>query len=341
MSTSLHIEKNYPLKAEHTFGIEVYARHFATITSTNELSEALELDPHPLFLGGGSNVLFTHDIEGLVIKNGLKGVERVDEDDEHVFFRVAAGELWHDFVTFSLDAGLSGLENLALIPGSVGATPIQNIGAYGREVGEYIHSVEAISIATGKGKIFSATECAFGYRESIFKRQQRGKYCITAVCFRLDKYPHLHCAYGALRDAVAHIPPQNLTPRVIYDVVCGIRRGKLPDPAQLGNAGSFFKNPFITASHLAELQKTHPAIPFFTDKQGTELRFKLPAAWLIEQTGWKGKRMGNAGVHEQHALILVNYGGATGTEVTTLMRAIQDSVYEQFKVTLEPEVTLL
>lgn len=325
------------LKSYNTFGIDVSAHYFGHITSREELKEINGPDPICI-LGGGSNVLFTKDVEGLVLLNEIKGIEVVNETSEFVFVRAGGGEEWHDFVTYCIDHNYAGVENLALIPGSVGASPIQNIGAYGVEVKEVIEEVEAWNIKEKSFRIFKNEECAFGYRDSVFKRTYKGKYLISSVTFKLSKKPVFKTSYGAIQDELNRMGVQELSIRAIADAVIHIRQSKLPDPKQIGNAGSFFKNPEVPLSVFEQLKLTHPSIvgyPVGSDKM------KLAAGWLIEQAGWKGYKKGNTGVHHQQALVLVNYGGATGEEIFQLSEEIVASVKAKFNIELEREVNIL
>lgn len=326
---------HHSLRPYNTFGFEVSARHFLAISSENELRAFLEqhtADTLPHFvLGGGSNVLITQDIEGIILKMEIKGIEVVEETAQHVRVRVGAGENWHQFVMHCIAQDWGGVENLALIPGTVGAAPMQNIGAYGVEIQSVCVEVEAMEVATGAIRLFSAEECRFGYRESVFKRALKGQYILTRVHFRLQKAPHaLHIGYGDVRS----FQPTNI--REVAEAVIAIRRSKLPDPAEIGNSGSFFKNPVISPEKFADLQQHHPEIPHFPAPDGV----KIPAAWLIEQCGWKGKRFGNYGVHDRQALVLVHYGGASGAEILALAEQIIASVQQAFGISLEKEVNV-
>lgn len=323
------------LRPYNTFGLHATARYFATIGSENELREFLIDNAHqslPLYvLGGGSNILLTGDVNGIVLKMEIKGVEVLDETETAVRVRVGAGENWHGFVLHSIAQGWGGVENLALIPGTVGAAPMQNIGAYGMEIKSVCVAVEAMDAQTGAIRTFSAEECRFGYRESVFKHELKGKYIITRVHFLLAKAPHaLHIGYGDVKN----FQPTNI--QEVADAVISIRRSKLPDPAEIGNSGSFFKNPVVSAQQFAELQQKYPEIPHFDAPDGV----KIPAAWLIERCGWKGKRLGNYGVHDRQALVLVNYGGASGAEILALADAIILSVQQTFGISLEKEVNV-
>ena len=301
-----------------------------------------------LFLGGGSNTLFTKDFEGLVILNKLKGVEILSEDPETVTVRAMGGENWNDLVNFVTERNLWGIENLALVPGTVGAAPMQNIGAYGVELKDVLQNVEAFDVETGKEnkkKVFSGTECELGYRDSIFKNRLKEKYFITAITIKLSKTPKPNLSYKILAEYLKNNPPsahsggggEVKNSKDISDAVGAIRKSKLPDPVVIPNAGSFFKNLFVEPLKLEKLQKIYPEMPHF-DEGGI---VKIPAGWLIEQTGWKGKRLGNVGVHDKQALVLVNYGGADGQEILTLANKIIDDVKAKFGLELVPEVNIV
>jgi len=332
------MKENVSLRPYNTFGLDASARYFVEIDSEEALTAFLMDNIHHglplLVLGGGSNMLLTKDVEGIVLKNSIVGITVVREDAQHVDVRVGAGESWHGFVQHCLARNWGGVENLALIPGNVGASPIQNIGAYGVELKDVCLAVEALHIQTVAKRVFSAQECAFGYRDSFFKREGRGQYVITQVVFRLNKPPHsLHTGYGDIKQLL----PENPTIQAVGAAVVAIRQSKLPDPAVLGNCGSFFKNPVIAADIFTALQARYPAIPSYHAPRGV----KVPAAWLIEQCGWKGKRLGNYGVHDRQALVLVNYGGATGQEIYQLSSDVVASVQERFGIALEREVNII
>ncbi len=314
------------------------ARYFIAARSEAALRDTLSttmFDGLPrLILGGGSNLLLTHDFPGVVIRMALTGRHIVGRDNEATYIEAAAGENWHDFVRWTLTQGLSGLENLSLIPGSVGASPIQNIGAYGVEMKEMFHELTAIDIASGEIRRFDDTACGFGYRDSVFKHEQKDRAIITSVSFRLPHQVQLHLNYGEIPQELTRMNIANPTAQDVSNAVCNIRQRKLPDPAKMGNAGSFFKNPIVDQTRFQSLQKTHPQMPHYP---ATDSRVKLPAGWLIEQAGWKGKTLGRAGVHAQHALVLVNLGNAEGAEILALATAIQDSVQNKFGIRLEPE----
>ena len=335
----MQIEKNKSLQAFNTFGIAAQAAHFVTVNSVAELQEVLSQKIKPIFiLGGGSNLLLTKDVKGLVIHNNILG-KKVERDFKNsVYLSAGAGEGWHDFVLYTIEQGLGGLENLSLIPGRVGASPIQNIGAYGVELKDVFHQLEAVELSTGKIRVFKKTECAFGYRESIFKKKLKGKYCITKVVFKLSKSPKVNVTYGAIQNVLAAQNIKKPTIKNVSDAVIEIRSSKLPDPAVLGNSGSFFKNPEISKTHFKKLQKEFPHIVFYNLENG---KVKVPAGWLIEQCGWKGKKVGNTGSHAKQALVLVNYGNATGAEVQKLAEDIIQSVEDKFRIKLKAEVNVL
>ena len=335
------IKNNISLKPFNTFGIEVSARLFAEAASLSDLMQIYEKYPADkvMILGGGSNVLFTQNFNGIVVKNCLKGVELVNEDDEFYYVKAGAGEVWHDLVLYCIKNNYAGIENLSLIPGSVGAGPMQNIGAYGVEIKDVFYELEAFHIPGKAIKKFSLDECEFGYRESVFKRRFKNKYVITSVTLRLRKKPVYNISYGAIEKELEVMGVRELSIKSISDAVINIRQSKLPDPAKIGNSGSFFKNPEVALEQFNELKKKFPEIVgFYLENKD---RVKLAAGWLIEQCGWKGKRIGNTGAHKSQALVLVNYGGATGSEVYNLAMDIQKSVLEKFGILLEPEVNII
>ncbi|MBU0999308.1 UDP-N-acetylmuramate dehydrogenase [Patescibacteria group bacterium] len=349
----MKIENNYNLSKLNTFGINVNTKFFAMVESEKDLEELFNLpefkNNKKIFLGGGSNMLFTKDFEGIVVLNKLKGIEIVKEDIENVLIRSMGGEFWQDLVAFTVDHGYWGIENLAAIPGTVGATPVQNIGAYGVELKDTLYDVEAFNIENGEKKIFSKEECELGYRESIFKNKLKGKYFISAVILKLSKKPARQLAgrgkkmYPALRDFLEKNKIEVKNSKDISNAVIAIRRSKLPDPKVLGNAGSFFKNVFVSREHLRVLQKNYSDLPYFEDNG----EIKIPAGWLVEQCGptdgisWKGYKSGNVGVYEKQSLVLVNYGKASGVEILDLVNKIIVSVREKFGLELMPEVNIV
>lgn len=338
----MQIQENVSLKNHNTFGIEVSSRYFIDVTSVALLQELLthplSQDISKLILGEGSNVLFGQDYPGLVIKMSLKGIEITNEDDQHVWISAAAGENWHQLVLFCIKNQLAGIENLSLIPGTVGAAPIQNIGAYGVELRDVLASVTAVRLCDGEVCTFDNAACCFGYRDSIFKQVVKNEYMITSVNLRLNKTPVFHLDYGAIKETLAMMQVNEPSIKAISDAVIHIRRQKLPDPKQIGNAGSFFKSPMLQQAEFDAIYQRFPHMPYFND--GHE-RYKIPAGWLIEQCGWKGRRIGEAGVHEQHALVLVNYGHSTGRDIKQLAEQIQESVRDKFAVELVPEVNII
>lgn len=340
----MQIEKNYNLSKLNTFGINAKAKFFVEVKSEADLIELFNLpefkENNKIFLGGGSNVLFVKDFDGFVVLNKLKGIEIINENFEDVLVRSLGGESWHDLVLFSVNKGYWGIENLSLIPGTVGASPIQNIGAYGVELKDILLNVEAFEIETGKKRIFSKEECELGYRDSVFKNKLKGKYFISAITLKLNKKPTPNISYRILKDYLENNPPAGgeiKNPKDISDAVVSIRNSKLPDPKILGNAGSFFKNVFVNKEQLTRLLSTYPDIPSF-EEEGI---IKVPAGWLIEQCGWKGKKVGNVGVHDKQALVLINYGGASGFEIVELANNIIASVKEKFGLELVPEVNFI
>lgn len=349
----MRILENYDLTKLNTFSIFVNAKFFVEIKKEEDLAELFNLpefiNNKKMFLGGGSNVLFTKDFDGIVVLNKLKGIEILEENSKIVAIRAMGGEFWNDLVSFAVSRGYWGIENLAFIPGTASAAPMQNIGAYGAELKDTLLNVEAFEIETGIKKIFNKEECALGYRESIFKNKLKDKYFISAVTLKLSKIPKPNLSYKILFDYLEK-PARHggnkieiKNPKDISDAVTSIRKSKLPDPNILGNAGSFFKNVFVTKKQLDDLLKVFPDMPYFEEKDGSKasVLVKVPAGWLIERCGWKGQRMGNVGVHEKQALVLVNYGGATGKEIMELADRITVSVKEKFSIELLPEVNLI
>ena len=338
----MQISQSISLKPYNSFGIDVKARYFAAFQSLETLQALLSESRLPtqkrLVLGGGSNVLFTSDFDGLVLRNEIPGISLEGADSDAYFVRVGAGVNWHAFVLDCIRNNRSGVENLSLIPGSVGASPMQNIGAYGVEVQEVVHNVEAWHINDKVLVQFDRTACGFGYRESVFKRQFRNQFVITHVTFRLPRKPVYHTAYGAIQQQLASMQVTELSIAAIAQAIIHIRTSKLPDPRVVGNAGSFFKNPVVTAHMHNELQQLFPNMVSFMQPDGT---YKLAAGWLIEQCGWKGYRKGDAGCHENQALVLVNYGAAQGSEIWELSQEIAASVKARFGVQLEPEVNCI
>lgn len=328
---------NVDLKPYNTFGLAATAQYFSKLSSVEELSN-LNTNAPVLVLGGGSNLLFRDNIDGFVVKNEIMGIDLIREDADHVYVRAGAGENWHGFVEHCIAKGWCGVENLALIPGCIGASPMQNIGAYGVEIKDVFHSLEAWHLQDKELHSFSLEDCAFGYRESVFKRKYKGQYIITHVTYRLRKTPEFRISYGAIQQELERMGVQELSIRAVADAVIGIRRSKLPDPAVIGNAGSFFKNPELPAETFVALKQRFPDIVGYSTSSGM---VKLAAGWLIERAGWKGYRKGDAGVHENQALVLVNYGQATGDEIFQLSEEILHSIDAQFGVHLEREVNII
>jgi UDP-N-acetylmuramate dehydrogenase len=335
----LVIQSNASLKTFNTFGIDIKTRYLAEVETAEDIQTLWQLPDFiniPKFvLGSGSNVLFLKDFEGIVIKNNLKGIEKINEDEQHIWLKVASGENWHELVLHCVENNWAGIENLSLIPGTVGAAPIQNIGAYGVEVKETLESLRAFNTTNGLIYTFQNADCELGYRDSIFKNKAKDQYIIVEVVFKLNKNATLKVQYGDVQKTLETAEITNPTIKDISDAVIKIRQSKLPDPKEIGNAGSFFKNPEVNNNLYGFLQKKHPNIPGYTINETTT---KIPAAWLIEQCGWKGKRIGNAGVHHRHALVLVNYGNGSGLEIKQLSEKIQESVLEKFGISLQTEV---
>lgn len=333
------ISYNVPLALHTTFGVPASAERYFPIKSEDELLQilpALNKD-HFLILGGGSNILFTQNFSGDVIHNQITGKNVVKEDKEHVYVKVGAGEVWHEFVLYSIENGWGGVENLSLIPGNVGASPMQNIGAYGVEIKDVFHQLEAVAIKDGSKKTFNKEECAFGYRESVFKKELKNQYIITSVTYVLSKKPTLNTSYGAINEELNNAGVQSPTIKDVSDAVIKIRQTKLPDPSKIGNAGSFFKNPIITNDQLKEIQEKHPKIVSYPVDDDHS---KVAAGWLIDQAGWKGKTFGNFGVHKNQALVLVNLGGAFGQDIYELSERIIDDIHHKFGIQLEREVNI-
>jgi UDP-N-acetylmuramate dehydrogenase len=342
MSLYPEIREDVSLHKFNTFHIDSLAHYFTEIGNLEQFRELIAsgfLIQHPfLLLGGGSNLLFKGNFKGVVVRIVNKGIEIVERNADEVFIKASAGENWHEFVTYSVNQGFGGLENLSLIPGNVGSCPIQNIGAYGVEIKDSFHSLEAIDLTTGEIKVFNQDECRFGYRDSIFKSELKGKIAIWSVTFRLSLNPKLNLEYGAIMQELQALGIENPGIADVSKAVSNIRRSKLPDPVVLGNAGSFFKNPAVELKFANKLKESFPnLVSFRLDDENV----KLAAGWLIEQCGWKGYREGYAGIHESQALVLVNYGNATGADIITLAHKVQNSVYERFGVKLEMEVNVV
>ena len=337
------IQQNVDLLPYNTFRIQAFAKYFTTIKSIEDAkalfaSEVFKREKH-FILGGGSNVLLTKNFDGLVVKVEILGKEIIHEDDASVTLRVGAGENWHAFVMYCVDRNYGGVENLSLIPGTVGAAPMQNIGAYGVEIKKNILGVEAVEIGTSDVRYFDTEACKFGYRESIFKQEVKDQFLISSVTLKLTKRDHtFNTTYGAIDETLRKFDVETLSLKAISDAVIYIRSHKLPDPSLIGNAGSFFKNPSIQADLMDFIKKDYPSIPSFPSTHGL---VKIPAAWLIEQCGWKGKTFDSIGVHQHQALVLVNYGGGQGEKIWELAMKIKESVKEKFNVILQPEVNVI
>lgn len=339
----MNIRKNISLKSYNTFGMDCNASAMLEIEHISHLEEYASSSYKGMFpeliLGGGSNILLTKNFEGIVLLNKIKGIEKVEEDSEHVIVKAGAGEVWNSFVTYCVERNWGGVENLSLIPGTVGASPIQNIGAYGVELKDVFESLDAFDMTTSGIVRMSASDCDFGYRNSVFKNIYKGKYLILSVHFKLKKSPEFNTSYGAINDELKVMGITELSTKAISDAVCNIRRSKLPDPAVTGNAGSFFKNPEVSEDKFNELKQKFPAIVSYPVANSTHR--KLAAGWMIEQCGWKGKTIGKIGVHPQQALVLVNYGGGSGKEIYNLSERIKDSVLNTYGVILETEVNII
>ena len=336
----MQILENASLKHLNTFGIDVNAEKLMTFGSVNELVEGLERvkNDQLLILGGGSNVLLMKDVSGCVLHNQIKEISVIDETDRHIKVKVGAGESWHEFVMHCISKNWAGVENLSLIPGSVGAAPMQNIGAYGVEIKSVFQELEAVEITTGNTRIFTNKECEFGYRESVFKRALKGQFIITSVTFQLNKTPDFKISYGAIQAELESMGVSELSLKAVSQAVINIRRSKLPDPAEIGNAGSFFKNPIVPISMVEDIRVNYPNCASYPVNDEFS---KIAAGWLIDQAGWKGKTFGNHGVHPKQALVLVNYGGATGQNIYDLSTKILEDVKLKFGVTLEREVNVI
>jgi UDP-N-acetylmuramate dehydrogenase len=336
----MRVENHIDLKPFNTFGLSSIAERLVHITSKEDLAAYFEGDqPQPsLILGGGSNMLLTKDVPGTTLRIELPGIEVVDEDETHFYVRSGAGEVWHHFVLRAIEAGWAGVENLSLIPGNVGAAPMQNIGAYGVEVKDVFHSLEAYLTEDKTFETFNLEACAFGYRESVFKRALKNKAIIASVTFKLKKSPDFNTSYGAIEQELERMGVQDLSIKAISDAVIAIRQSKLPDPKQIGNSGSFFKNPVIEAAHFMRLKEVYPEIVGYPAGDG---QVKVAAGWLIEHAGYKGKRIGNYGVHARQALVLVNYGGAIGEDIYQLSEEIIAKVEEMYDIRLEREVNII
>jgi UDP-N-acetylmuramate dehydrogenase len=338
----LNILQNISLKQYNTFGIDASAQYFVSFSNVDEAQQLLGdkkfSSISKFILGGGSNILFTKNIEGLVLKNEIKGIQLIKEDNRHVYVKVAAGENWNSFVMHCIQHNYAGLENLSLIPGNVGASPMQNIGAYGVELKNVFESLEALNRNDNRIIEFTANDCAFGYRESVFKRKYKEQFVILNVIFRLNKIPVFNTSYGAVEQELERMNVKELSIKAVSQAVINIRTSKLPDPKQIGNAGSFFKNPTIELKAYQPLQHSYFNVPHYAVDDD---HVKIPAAWLIEQCGWKGYRDGDAGVHPKQPLVLVNYGNARGEQIYDLSEKIFQSVKQKFGIELEIEVNIV
>jgi len=344
----MQLQQNFSLKKYNTFGIDAYGKYFMTFDSLSALHIFFEneknISDSKLILGGGSNILFTKNFDGIVLKNEIKGIQTIYEDDEYALVKTGAGENWHQFVLHCINKDLAGVENLSLIPGNVGASPMQNIGAYGVEIKDIFHSLEAYNYVENKVFNFSLNDCEFGYRDSIFKKKYKNQFAILNVTFRLNKQPQFNISYGAIKEELERMNVEKLTIKAVSDAVINIRTSKLPDPEVIGNAGSFFKNPEVNSHELHELIQINSGVPSFKINDDA---YKIPAAWLVEHCGprtgmsWKGYRRKDAGCYDKQALVLVNYGNASGEEIYILSEEIKVSVKEKFGIALETEVNII
>ena len=335
----MEVLQNVALRSHNTLGLDAMAHYLAVIENESNLLEIISNRyKSVLVLGGGSNILFSQDYQGLVLKNRILGKEIIKEDTDYVWVQAGGGENWHDLVLWAIDQGWGGIENLSLIPGTVGAAPMQNIGAYGVELSAVFSSLEAIELTTGKTRHFKGNDCEFDYRYSVFKGRLKDKYMITRVVLKLRKEPIFNTSYGAINQTLEEMEVKDLTIKAISEAVIRIRQSKLPDPLKIGNAGSFFKNPIVDEKTYNTLKTEYTNIPGYPTESGP---IKIPAGWLIEQCKWKGYRRGDVGVHAKQALVLVNYGRARGEELVKLSRKIQDSVQSKFGITLIPEVNII
>ncbi len=333
-------QKNISLKPYNTFGIEAYAESFVSVTSIDLLQNIVAKHKHLFILSGGSNVLITKNIRQPVLHLNIQGKDiQKNKEENIVFVKAMAGENWHEFVLWTLENNFGGLENLSLIPGNVGTSPMQNIGAYGVEIKDVFYKLEALEIESGKLKTFYNNDCNFGYRESVFKNILKGKYIIISVTFQLTKNKHkLNTSYGAIQTELKKKNIKNPSIKDISNAIIAIRESKLPNPKKIGNSGSFFKNPVVSIDQFKDLEKEYPNMPYY---KVSDKAIKIPAGWLVEQCGFKGKRFGDAGVHRDQALVLVNYGNATGNEILNLAKNILQTVSNQFKIDLEIEVNII
>ena len=338
----MNIIENYPLLKLNTFGLDVKAKYFVSINTINELIEVTKTnvfkDLELLILGGGSNILFTKDFDGLVILNNIKGKEIIYQNQQSIFLKIGAGENWHELVMYCVDNGWGGIENLSLIPGNTGTAPMQNIGAYGVEIKETFIELEALEISSGKIVKFNNSDCEFGYRESVFKNKMKNQYIILNITLELKKNPVLNINYGDVKAILESQNIKNPTIKEVSNAIISIRQSKLPDPKKIGNSGSFFKNPIVSLNQLELIKKKYPNV---VNYEINENEFKIAAGWLIERAGWKGKKFNNYGVHEKQALVLVNYGLANGMEIFELSEKIILDIKDKFGITLEREVNII
>ena len=338
----MNIIENYPLLKLNTFGVDVKAKYFTSINTINELIEATKTnvfkDLELLILGGGSNILFTKDFDGLVILNNIKGKEIIDQNQQSIFLKIGAGENWHELVMYCVDNGWGGIENLSLIPGNTGTAPMQNIGAYGVEIKETFIELEALEISSGKIVKFNNSDCEFGYRESVFKNKMKNQYIILNITLELKKNPVLNINYGDVKAILESQNIKNPDIKEVSNAIISIRQSKLPDPKKIGNSGSFFKNPIVSLNQLELIKKKYPNV---VNYEINENEFKIAAGWLIERAGWKGKKFNNYGIHEKQALVLVNYGLANGMEIFELSEKIILDIKDKFGITLEREVNII
>ena len=338
----MNIIENYPLLKLNTFGVDVKAKYFTSINTINELIELTKTnlfkDLELLILGGGSNILFTKDFDGLVILNNIKGKEIIDQNQQSIFLKIGAGENWHELVMYCVDNGWGGIENLSLIPGNTGTAPMQNIGAYGVEIKETFVELEALEISSGNIVKFNNSDCEFGYRESVFKNKMKNQYIILNITLELKKNPVLNINYGDVKAILERQKIKNPAIKEVSSAIISIRQSKLPDPKKIGNSGSFFKNPIVSLNQLEQIKKKYPKV---VNYEINENEFKIAAGWLIERAGWKGKKFNNYGVHEKQALVLVNYGLANGMEIFELSEKIILDIKDKFGITLEREVNII
>ena len=336
----MNIQTDFSLKNYNTFGVDAKANTYVDIVTIEDLKTVLKSETSKSFfiLGGGSNLLLTKDIDAMVLHLNLKGISITYETDDYAIVKGNAGENWHEFVVWFLNKNLGGVENMSLIPGNIGTAPIQNIGAYGIELKDVFHSCETINISTQEKKTFSNEDCNFGYRESVFKGKHKGKYIILSVTFKLKVDGEVDIKYGAIGQQLKAKDISDPSAKDVSDAVITIRKSKLPDPSLIGNSGSFFKNPIILKPHFNRLKKSYPALPSYPVD---DFKVKVPAAWLIENAGWKGKTMGAYGVHKKQALVLVNYGNATGQEIVNVSIEIQETIFLKFGIHIEAEVNII